>query len=320
MKIKFLTKDFTIKIEELGSGDIGGLKEKIRETIAECSSKQDSKILLFHNKIKLPEDPSLPLSDEKVKITDESTIFVVMVPGQPLKQEEKKPEQQGKPISNASPPQAQAPPYSGFPPMYPFPQMRSPAMDGMQDPSMAVAMKAFEQMMDNPESIMQAMEAHMPNMTAEQRAQIRQQVEVMKNNPDLVNQILNNPAVANMARSNPYMMGMGASPMMGSPMPYNNPYMGAYQPQPWMPPASPGMYGADQIPPPNGPCTHGFYPPQYVDGKAVPQDARRIWANQLSDLNEMGFNDEEDNVNALRRSKGDISKAIEYLTEAKDKS
>ncbi|ELA42661.1 uncharacterized protein VICG_00413 [Vittaforma corneae ATCC 50505] len=109
----------------------------------------------------------------------------------------------------------------------------------------------------------------------------------------------------------------GAPPMMGSPMMYNNPYApGMYYP--WMGGMSPGMHPMDQ-PPSEGPCSHGFYPPKYVQGTPEPQDARDVWTKQLADLNEMGFDDEQENIKALRRAKGNVSKAVEYLAENKDK-
>lgn len=304
MKIKFLSKEYTVKLNELSSQSIGGLKEQIKKTIKECESKQDDKILLFHNKVKLPEDPSTELSDERLKITDDSTVFVVAVPGQTSKAEEKPAAKA--PASTASqtatPHTPQTP--SNMPPGFPFPQMRMPGMEGGQDANGAPA-KYIEKMLEDPEAIIQAMELQFPNMSEEQKSMIRQHIDMMKNNPELIGQVINNPMMRN-----PYMM-----PQMGSPM-YNPYAMGSPMYPPWGAPMTPQM---ETAPPSEGPCSHGFYPPRYVQGEPQPQDARDVWTKQIADLKEMGFTDEEENIKALRKAKGDIGSAIGFLTEYKDK-
>lgn len=293
MIIKFLSKEYPIKIDDLSEQTIGGLKEMIKQVIEPCSSKSDDKILLFHNKVKLSGDSSTPL--DSFEITDKSIIFVVSVPGQQAKPEEKKGEQQTK-----STPHHQQTPQS-------FPQMKMPMGEGMQDPNSFQA-KYLEQMLENPDAMMQAMEQAMPNMSEDQKAFFRQQIEIIKNNPELLNQVLNNPMMMNAMR-NPY-GGGGMPPMMGSPMMYNNPYaMGGYNP--WM--MSPNMHPMMDQPRAEGPCSHGFYPPKYVNGVPEPQNAKDVWKNQLDSLNEMGFTNEEENIQALKKSKGDIYKAIDYL-------
>jgi hypothetical protein len=441
MKIKFLSREYSLKLEELSAQNIGGLKEKIKEIIKECSSKQNDKILLYHNKIKLPEDPALSLDDESVKIAENSIIYIIVLGNAP-KMEEKKTEQSNK----------QQTPHP-FP--SPFVQARSPDMSSTQSTNNLQAM-VLEQALENPDNFIQTMSTAMPGMTDDQKqalrdqlemlkknpqlmnqmlnnsmmnnpmamtddqkAIMRQQIEIMKNNPELLDQILNSPMMANlpddqkammkqqieMMKNNPelldqmlnnpmmdQMMGnmmnnpMGNmmnnptgnmmnmtedqkmmlkqqiqvirnnpelldqvlnSPMMANlpddqkmmikqqiEMVKNNPELldqmlnspmmdqvmrnNAFSPQMNLGGQS-NLNAMQQQTPAHGPCCHGFYPPKYVEGELVPQDARDVWAKQLKDLNEMGFNDEAENVKALRKSKGDVSSAVDFLTENRNK-
>lgn len=328
MKLKYLLKEYVIKLEDLKEKNIGCLKDKIRELISRPDNLNDDKIMIFHNKVKLPENPSMLLDDESVKVNDESTLFIVIISGAPVKQEEKKQEtRSAQPSQNGQAENMMNPGMFGYPTqnmgMGGSPNMYMGDMGGMER-------QLFDQMLNNPDAVMQMMETQMPGISEDQKKMIRQNLEIIRQNPDLVKQMLNNPMIMNAMRNplmgaqqmNSPMMGgvppmaspmMGGVPPMNSPMMGYNPYMMGYNP--YMMGYNPQMAMNQTPAPANGPCSHGFYPPKYNNGTAEPQDARVVWADKLISLREMGFSDESENINALIKKGGNISEAIDYLTE-----
>ncbi|KAM0679861.1 hypothetical protein GINT2_002033 [Glugoides intestinalis] len=316
MKLKYLSKEYVINLEDLPEKNIGCLKDKIRELISRPDNLNDDKIMIFHNKVKLPDNQIMLLNDESIKVNDESTLFIVIISGAPVKQEEKKQEARStQPSQHAQPENMMNQGMFGYPTQnmgMGSPNMYMGDMGGMEK-------QLFEQMLNNPDAVMQMMETQMPGVSEDQKRMIRQNLEIIRQNPDLVKQMLNNPMMMNAMR-NP-MMGaqqmnspmMGGVPPMNSPMMGYNPYMMGYNP--YMMGYNPQMAMNQAPTPANGPCSHGFYPPKYNNGVAEPQDARVVWAEKLVSLKEMGFSDEAENISALIKKGGNISEAIDYLTE-----
>jgi hypothetical protein len=234
------------------------------------------------------------------------------------------------------------------------PMMGNPYINnGMGNNNMGDGMEQhmFDQMMKDPDAVLQMMETQMPNLSEEHKAMLKTNIELMKKNPELVKQMLGNPAVLN-AMKNP--MGMNGNPMgMGNGSPYMNPMMNGSNPMlnnsqmfgqgPMMgngmgnpyinngyfnPYMNNGFYNPymmpqqanNQPPPANGPCSHGFYPPKMVNGKPEPQDAEAAYAEKLTALKEMGFYDKEANIKALNDAHGDISEAIDILSKKANNS
>lgn len=310
MKIKHHQKQYTIEMQDIEPPTLGMLKSKIKEMIKECSNLPNEKILLFHNKAKVTGDDELSLTDDKLRITNDSVIFVVTIASQPPMEEKKTGEKTNAPAPTG--------PQQGNP----F-GMGNAGMYGMGDQS-GLEKQVLNQIISNPDSVLEMMEKQMPNMTDEQKAFMKQNLEIIKNNPEIVNQMFNNPAVMNAMRGpgmggnnmfNPMMGSPMMNPMMGSPM--MNPMMGSpmmnnYGYNPYNPYMAPYL----QPTPPNGPCFHGFYPPKYVNGKIEPQDPKEVYADKITSLKEMGFTNKEDDViSALVEAKGEISVAIDILSK-----
>lgn len=324
MKIKYLSKEYTFDLNELENQSIGSLKDKIREVVKECASLPDDKILLFHNKAKITSDRDAKLSNEGINITNDSTVFIVIIASNPPKSEEKK-EKTSSSVPGSQTPQGAIPnPYQmphspAAHNMFGYPQMGSPNMMGSPNGYGMPDMGGFEkqiidQMLNNPDSIIQMIETQMPNLSEEQKGMLKQNIEVMRQNPELLKQMMNNPMVMNAMRNpamggmpNPYMMGnpnmMGTPNMMGSPaMAGYNPYMmnqGFYNPYMAQMQSSPA--------PANGPCSHGFY--------SLPYICNIVTEDNLERLKEMGFYDLKDNIEALIINGGDISNTVGYLSD-----
>lgn len=328
MQIKYLTKSYTLEIKDLEEATVGTLRKKIKEIVKESSDLPDEKVLLFHNKAKVSASNETKLGD--VQITDESTVFVVLIKtehtsGTQAKASNPAPSHQAQP--SGFPNAFHGSPQPGTPNMFNnFGQMGSPNMN-----EVAFEQQLIDQMLKDPDSMLSMLESQMPNLSEDQKAMLKQNIELMKKNPEMVKQMLNNPTVMNAIRNpmmsgNPYMQPnpmaspyMGANPYMSSPYMGGNPYM---QSNPMMNPMMGGYYNNpymmqmnQQAPPPNGPCSHGFYPPKMVNNKPEPQDAEQVYADKLNALNEMGFYDKETNIKALVEAKGDISEAIDILSK-----
>lgn len=330
MQIKYLTKNHTVELKDLESETIGGLRKKIKETIKECADLPDEKVLLFHNKTKVSASEDSKL--EESKITNESTVFVVLIKSEQAAQPAAQSSSKSASRTNAS---AQPSPAQGS--FNGFPQGGMPyGMDGS-----GIEQQLLDQMLKDPDAMLSMLESQMPSLTEDQKAMLKQNIELMKKNPEMIKQMLNNPAVMNAIRNpamgppmmnNPYMgnnpygggspmMGgspyMGGSPMMGSPYMGGNPMMGGnpYQPMNYYNPYMMQQQMNMQAPPPNGPCCHGFYPLKQVNGKSEPQDAESLYADKLTALNEMGFYDKDSNIKALTEAHGDISEAIDILSK-----
>lgn len=335
MQIKYLTKTHTIEIKDLEKDTIGSLRKKIKEIVKECSDLPDEKILLFHNKTKVSASEETKLGD--VQINNESTVFVVLIKTDHQTSHQAK---APNPSATHTPNQDFHNSFNGFPNpasgnmFNNFQQQGTPSMG-----EMGFEQQLIDQMLKDPDAMLSMLESQMPSLTDDQKAMLKQNIELMKKNPEMVKQMLNNPAVQNAIRNpamagNPMMMGnpymqqnpmtspyMGGNPYMASPYMGGNPYM---SPNPMMNPMmNNGYYNpyAMQLqmnspaPPANGPCSHGFYPPRMVNDKPEPQDAEKVYAEKLNALNEMGFYDKEANIKALIQAKGDISEAIDILSK-----
>lgn len=316
MKIKFLAKEYSVEMNSLADKTVGGLKNKIREVIPQCSAIPDDKIKLFFNKSKISAPSETALDDESVGLKDDSTVFVVVISSDIQKQatnnktseqtSQQRQQQNTAGFGSQSPAGfgGQAP--AGFGGQAPF---GMGSFGGMEN------MEMMEQMLNNPEMLESMMNMMVPDGNPEKKAALKSGIEMMKKNPELMKQMWGN------------MQNNGMNPMMGSPMMpgWYNPMMQGQMSQmgsPMMnyqmsPNYMQNMY-QQQATPPNGPCSHGFYPPKYVDGKPTGQDAEEVYAEELKFMDEMGFTRKDENVKALTETRGDVSAAIDYLTRKKD--
>ncbi len=185
-------------------------------------------------------------------------------------------------------------------------------------------------MLNNPDMVKFCIDTYMPNLTPEQKNMFMQQFEVLKQNPEFLNaatQNLNSQfgeglpnnmmGTPNNMMGNPNnMMGtpMMNNPnnMMGTPMMNNmyNPYMNQGMPNNMM------QQGNNQYTPSSDiPCSHGFYPPEIRDGKPSGMDAKKAFSTQLSHLHELGYDDEDLNLELLVKHNGDIHKVLDDLAK-----
>ncbi|KAI5179869.1 hypothetical protein PAEPH01_2710, partial [Pancytospora epiphaga] len=300
------------------------------------------KIILFYNKVKITGSDEMSLSDDKLQITDESVVFVIVLPADNNKSSGEAAKKTA-PTGHSHPQQPTGGPMFGMGTA----TGANPGAAGMNN-------NMFEQMMKNPEFLNAAVDFAMQNASPEEKTMTKSMMENMKNNPELMQQMfekaqgmmangggmpmmgqyppnmymqgspMHNPMMPGQMGSpmmngqmgSPMMNGqMGGSPMMNSQMntPMMNPYPMGYYMNPYM--MGQQGYQNMQTPPPNGPCFHGFYPLKDVNGQKVPQNASDVYSEKLKSLNDMGFPDKEANINALIQAKGDLSEAIEILTK-----
>lgn len=152
-------------------------------------------------------------------------------------------------------------------------------------------MQQMEHLLNNPAALDQILSMHGPNLSGEQREEqkkmLRDALNMMKANPALFQQAFT-PERLNWAFSNMNQGGMGFMPF---------------------PPMGAGNQGDLRT----GPCSHGFYPPVYSNGKAEPQTYEQVFEKQLAQLCDMGFTDNEANIEALKKGNGDINAALDFL-------
>jgi len=314
MQIKYLGKQFSIDLESLEEKTVGKLKEKIKEAIPQCSDIPLEKILLFFNKKKITSSPETSLEDNSVQIDDSSVIFVVIISGDSQKkQTENKKESTREQEESHKSGTMNSPGAMGHP--------------GQMDPS-----TILDSMLSDPAAMDRMIELTMPTATAEQKAMLRESAEAMRKNPELMKSAMNamqqgfSPYGAGMPSGSPYNPAMPYNPSMTSPMMGNNngnmsPYgnnNGNVSPYGMPNPYNPYMFNPQMVPPApkEGPCCHGFYPLKNVNGNLVQQTSDEVYEDKLTVLVDMGFTDRKANLKALETAKGDISEAIDILTNA----
>lgn len=325
MLLKYQGKEHQIKIGDLCEPTVGGLKEAVKKDIIQCPSLSNSKILLFHKRAKLSAPDDTPLSDSSVEINNDSMIFILL-PAESNKQAAASANQsqgQAAPSQNRTPsgtsgsmPYCGTPMSGGMPPYGASPNMMggmpNNMMGGMPMQNMGgmdlgnIDNKMIEQAMSNPEMLNAALDMVVANASPEQKNMTKSMVENLKNNPEALKQMMEK-----LMHFGPG-MGMGAGMGGGGFNPnmmMMNPYMMQQQQ------GSFGPQAQNQPTPPNGPCSHGFYPLVEENGKMEPQKAEKVYADKIGSLVEMGFTDREANIKALIETRGNVSEAIDILTK-----
>ncbi|KAH9411902.1 hypothetical protein HK407_02g03470 [Ordospora pajunii] len=183
----------------------------------------------------------------------------------------------------------------------------SPQGDGYNNEAFSNAMmQQMEQMLNNPALLDQVLSIQNPNMTPEQKEDhkklLKDALNMMKSNPGLFQQAFT-PENVNMAMNSMNMMGQG-----GMYPPYPPAPMGGYDPRhpnariAW-------KYG-------------GYQSPMY--GGARPEQQPQQFDEQaylisLEQLKSMGF-EENEAMDALKKAKGDINRALDILHDERRKN
>ena len=284
MKVKICMKEVDIKISDLSEPTVKALVDAIvKETKDSSVEPENVKVFLKSTKL----DISKKLEEEGV--TDDSVLFTY------IKKNVKKSEHtETKTTQTQRPPNAPNPNSFGNP----------GAMGGMPNMGMGgmggVSPDLLKSLLNDPQMVEQSINMAMPNATEEQKQMMRQQFKMLHDNPEMMNmamQQFNQGGMGMPGMSN--MGGMGMSPGM-----YPNMYNQGMMPN--MGGMSPGM---QQTPPPNGPCSHGFYPLHVVE--AANEDTE----GKLETLFNMGFTDRSKNKMLLLKHGGDLEATIDELTK-----
>ncbi|KAG0442464.1 Ubiquitin domain-containing protein DSK2a [Dictyocoela muelleri] len=187
----------------------------------------------------------------------------------------------------------------------------------------------IEMMLNNP-SLLDLTLDQMPGVrTPEQKEEMKKMMTTylksIKDNPELLQMAMNPEFLRSAGFSNPMVPPMQNPmvPPMQNPMvpPMQNPYMNPNMSNPNMgsPQMSPNMNNPMMYPPYMYPPPRGYYP-YYNYYQPIPQPPPNInyeeaFKDQLSVLEEMGYKNKSLNIEALKKSNGDINRAVEYLIE-----
>lgn len=279
MKISICLEDIEIKMDDLKEKTVNGLIDAIIETRKDEKPPRES-IRIFYKSIKLTPGKTL----EEEGITDESHLFTYI-----RKEFVKKPEQSTvKPndfnsanVNNMNNNMAHNINMGG---------MNAPGVSpNMMNNFSGITPEMVNSVLNDPNMIETTINIMMPNASDAQKQMIRNQFELIKSNPELLNMASN---YQNMM-GNPY--GNFYNPMMGM----SNPMMNN------MASNVTNLNGASNQPPKNGPCSHGFYPLDFI------QDIDK----KLDTLISMGFTDKERNRILLLKYGGSLEATIEELTK-----
>lgn len=284
-------KDIEIKIADLKEPTVKALVNVIVEKAGDSTVKPEN-VKVFMKTTKLNHDKTL----EEEGVSDDATLFTF------IKKEPKKSEAPSSAANNANQGTANqaytAPntnPYTAQN-SNPYGAAGSPyganpyaSMGGMPFSSdMAASILNDPQMVENMINMM------FPNAPEEQKEMMRSQFRAMSQNPEMMNMAMQMAGMGGMPGTSPNNFG-GMNPNnFAAPPAYGSPVNSA---------------STAQTPPPNGPCSHGFYPMHVV--KANQEETE----NKLKTLEGMGFMDKEKNKAALEKAGGSIEGAIEELTK-----
>ncbi|KAF7683262.1 Deubiquitination-protection protein dph1 [Astathelohania contejeani] len=298
MEIKFKVKEKTYVVE-VDSDEL-----KIEELKQKLEAKMEGNEVIPYKDQRFVHGGKFLQNDRTIKdcgITNGMTIFVICA---------KKTTQATQPTSQSVP---QPPPFS----QPSFGQPTAP-MGGVS-PSLInqAAAQQLESIINNPDSIdfyFQSILAGIPeDQRAGWKAMLVQQMKELKNNPELMQQMLQQ--VSSMS---PEAMRsvMGGAPGMGMP----GPMAGQPTPYGYMPYGnSPQMQPMGFTPSPTIPCCHGFYPlntPQPMQFTPPPPiNYEEIYSEQLKQLEEMGYVNKKLNIEALKRANGDVCGAVNYIID-----
>jgi ubiquilin len=273
---------------------IGDAKKKIEEMMNEDTRiKAQDQRYIFAGKI-LGDDDKFK-SVENLK--DGSCIFL-MGKGKSKSQEKKETPAQTNQQPNYQPPHTPQEAYGGG---QGFPTDGS-GMPG--DMFGAGLQQSFEYLSNNPQMIDMLYGQLMVNMTEEQKEDLRKkvlaQLKEFQRDPRAFQQVMDYARNMSPATINQAMAGM---PMMGQGFPQ--------------------MQNQQYTPSPTVPCSHGFYPPFHQPlYNYFPQQSQisspnleKVYETELKTLHEMGYSNHELNLEALKRSNGNISRAIQFLID-----
>lgn len=284
---------------------VGDAKKKIEEMMSEDTRiKAQDQRYIFAGKILNDDDKFKSVENLK----DGSCVFL-MGKGKSKTQEKKDSPPQPNHQPNYQPPQAAQEPFGGgqgFP-------MNSPGGAG-NDVFGAGLQQSFEYLSNNPQMIDMLYGQLMVGMNEEQKEELRQkvlgQLKEFQRDPRAFQQVMDyarnmSPASINQAMAG--MPGMGQGGQMGQggfPQVQNQQYTGS----------------------PTVPCSHGFYPPQQPpmpynnyfsqqQSQMGSPNLEKAYETELQTLKEMGYTNNTMNIEALRKSNGNISMAIQLLID-----
>lgn len=336
INIQHLKNKYTLEVESLDT-TVCDLKKMLEDAMNESVRIPASEQTLIFEREKLEDDKKLSEyiknDAEDVKmfvIRQQKTTNPISKPAsfEANTQQQNAPRPMGNPYANfahPSPnPYAFGSPYGGgygspqgmygqMPPQYPgygspqgmFGQMPPPQYpgygspqgqfgqgDGQNEAFSNMMMQQMEHLINDPAMLDQVLGMHAPNMVPEQREaqkkMLKDALSMMKSNPALFQQAFT-PERMNWAFNN-----MGGGNMN-------------------MPPPYAAMQNTQHGDLRNGPCSHGFYPPVYNNGKPEPRSYEEVFSKQLVQLRDMGFTDDDASIEALKKAGGDINQALDFL-------
>lgn len=281
---------------------------------------------VFINKEKLADDKKL--SDYISSETKEVKVFVLRKSKNILSSGTKSQESQPKKTDSATYNpynQQQAPrnPYEGVQNMqlpnwgYPSPSQSygqppafgygSPGQGFSQMPgNNLISKEQIELLLNNPQFLDQIIDLQAPGLSPEEKESRKKMYhdcfQMLKNDPSLMNSL--NSMAPDLLRG-----GMNFPPQQQPPSPYG------YPPQYGMPPQQ-NVNPYYQPPPYYGYPPYGAMPPYGMPSQQPPMSPSHYeaaYSLQLKALEEMGFNNKKDNLDALIKTNGDINAALDYL-------
>ncbi|KAF9763277.1 Ubiquitin domain-containing protein DSK2b [Nosema granulosis] len=187
----------------------------------------------------------------------------------------------------------------------------SPGQGFSQMPPMSnlISKEQIDLLLNNPQFLDQIIDIQSPGLSPEEKESkknmYRDCFKMLKNDPSLMNSL--NSMAPELLRG-----GMNMPPMPGMP-PQQPPSPYGYPPQFGMPPQQPPNPYYQQ--PYYGYPPYGGMPPYGapIQPPMSPSHYEGAYALQLQALEEMGFVDKKENLEALIKTNGDINAALDYL-------
>ncbi|EKE38298.1 ubiquitin family protein [Entamoeba nuttalli P19] len=285
---------------EFNGMTVSGIKEKIRNQQPDVAEFR----LIFAGRV-LKDDEVL----STLGINNNVTLHLVRsrsptsVPSQPT------PSSQSTPVSQPAQPTFQSNEQSTFqqPQMGNMPLPNFGGMGGFNGMGGMDMQQTMNMLQQNPQMLEQAINFLTQNPQA-MRAMLMMnpQTAQMMNNPQfsmMFDQMISNPELLRMMISNNPLMGMaGMQQPQSTQQPNFQQPQNAQQPNPFN-----LLFG--QQPSQNS----GLNQPQTA--QPVQRNLHEVYANQINQLKEMGFFDEEENLRALQRVGGNVNAAVELLLQ-----
>lgn len=311
MKINIKNKSKKYDLEVEPSMTIKDVKEKIEKDLPETGLKAKDMKIIFSCKICTDEK-----TVEQCNIVENASLFVAGVT--PKSEEPKSINQPSQPQSQQQPGQYQQQPNMGGNSVF---NMGNDSFKNLMS-------QQFDMILANPDLFDQylgPMFANLDPATRESRKnQMLEQMRMLKDNPQMMEGILDqmksmDPNAMQQMMNSADPSGMG---MQGMGMPGGMPNQQPYNPYMQVPQMSPTV-----------PCSHGFYPYGYVMQPQMmypPQqnygmqqnvspkfdpnvNYEELYKEQLKQLEEMGFDNKEVSLKALKITNGDVGAAVNVL-------